>query len=78
MPSGNDNIGNPVYWIGGYDPHTAGAYLSASQASMGIWLSGDGTHAAVMNLNNVLAGASANPSTYAPLTTGDIAYIAMP
>jgi hypothetical protein len=86
MPSGNDDQGNAVTWFGGYDPHTAGAYLSDSTSpiqpstSRAIWLSGDGTHIADINLLNVLNGALANPSTYNPMaaTPQDIAYFNIP
>jgi hypothetical protein len=78
MPTGNDNVGNYVYWSGGLDPHTAGAYLDASLGSRGVWLSSGGTHTALIDLQKVLTGALANPATYAPLSTGDIKYIKMP
>jgi hypothetical protein len=78
MPTGADNTGASVYWSGGKDPHTAGAYLDASNASMAVWLNGNGTHTAIIDLQKVLSGALANSTSYAPLTTKDITYFKMP
>jgi hypothetical protein len=85
MPSGTDNTGATVYWSGSYDPHGAGAYITPSDhptepnRSLGLWMSGDGDHIAIIDLLGVLDGTLAGGG-YDPTTTTpkDIAYFAIP
>lgn len=85
MPSDVDDQNMPVYWYGSMDPHGTGAYvtpadhLTAPNASMALWISGDGAHIAAINLLNVLNGTLAG-GTYSPIATKpkDISYFKIP
>ena len=86
MPSGNDNLGQPVSFYNTCDPHSAGAYISDASSptqpntSKALWLSGDGIHIANINLQNVLNGVLASGLTYNPMAANpqDISYFAIP
>jgi hypothetical protein len=85
MPSGTDDQGANVFWVGWCDPHGAGAYITPSDhptepnTSLGLWLNSSGDHIAVIDLLGVLdgtlAGGSYNPTATTPK---DIAYFAIP
>lgn len=86
MPTANDNNGNSVSWVGGRDPHGAGAYITPSDhptqpnRSLALWASGAGTHIAIIDLQGVLDGVTTGGASYNPVTTTpkDIAYFEIP
>ena len=84
MPAGNDNMGNPVAWSGGLDPHGVGAYMTDAthptmpNTSVGLWVNAAGDHIAAIDLLGVLNGAAT--TGYNPLATTpqDISYFLIP